>query len=72
MVYKGGGMGVTPIVEFTIPQDGTSVGRPEIAEDNSEDVTIYDLQGCRVREGRLAPGIYIVVKGSKVSKMVVK
>lgn len=69
VVYKGGGMGVTPTVEFTIP---TPTGCNEIIEENSADVMIYDLQGCRVREGRLAPGIYIVVKGSKVNKMLIK
>lgn len=61
-----GGMGVTPICEYTIPQ---SVGIDKIDSDENAPVEYYNLQGIRVEQPQ--NGIYIRRQGSKVSKVII-
>ncbi len=54
------------------PGKGTS-GVASIDADNEEAVAeYYNLQGVRMNAGNLTPGLYIVRKGTVVSKIIVK
>lgn len=71
VVFKGGGMGVTPLVEYEVPNDDPT-GAVDIFSDETSETRYYDLQGRRVTADRLVPGVYIVVKGAKAAKVLVR
>ena len=71
VVFKGGGMGVTPLVEYEVPNDDPT-GAVDIFSDETSEARYYDLQGRRVTADRLVPGVYIVVKGAKAAKVLVR
>lgn len=62
------GMAVTPIVEYTIPDKVSNVS--SLNSDIDSDVSYYNLQGMRVKHP--GSGLYIMRKGSKVIKKILR
>nr|MBD5377642.1 family 16 glycosylhydrolase [Bacteroides sp.] len=69
------GMAITQVYDFTIPGndlgDITS-GIDSISALMSGNADVYTLNGVRVNAANLAPGFYIVVRGTEVTKILVK
>lgn len=58
--------------DITLPTEIEEIEADDIIETTDGEAVIYDLNGIRVNAENLAPGIYIVVKGEKTEKIIVK
>jgi hypothetical protein len=63
-IAYAGGMSVSPQVSYVVPDKASLITS---AESTVEDVTYYDLSGCRISHPY---GMCIMVKGSKATKLV--
>lgn len=63
-----GGMGVTPIIEYTIPD--TVSGITVVTNSNDPEIEYYNLQGIRIK--RPVSGVYLKRNGNKVIKIIVR
>ncbi len=74
VVYADGSKGV--VEDKIVVKNSRSSAVETIKTDESLNVTkadgIYDLQGRRVREANLMPGVYVKVSGGKSSKFIKK
>ncbi|MBD5186279.1 MAG: hypothetical protein HDS92_06705 [Bacteroidales bacterium] len=71
------GMAATPMYEFVIPGGNHNVGDVTSGIEAIDAMTeapaaIYTLSGLRVNPANLAPGLYIKVSGTEVTKILVK
>jgi len=70
LAYWTGGVDAGSTFLVTLVESLSGIG--EIGADNAGPAEYYNLQGVRVSDDNLTPGIYIVRKGNAVGKILVK